>query len=258
MPRSAELAELVTPVQHLGGYLVKRDDLFTAGGSAGGKVRSCLALASSSPDAEGLVTSAARHSPQAAIVAGIARELGLPCAVVHPDAAGELTPELARAQQLGAELRAVRPGYNSVICARARELAAERGWLEIPFGMECAEAVKQNARQARELPLDVPRIVVPVGSGMSLAGILTGMREAGNWTPVLGVMVGADRSGRLDKWAPGDWRTRARLVHCGLPYAKGVDARIGDVELDPIYEAKALRFMRPGDLFWIVGRRENG
>lgn len=265
-PRSAELAaaalavlgELITPVEEHGGYLVKRDDLFRAGGSAGGKVRSCLALARSSPDAEGLVTAAARHSPQAAIVAGIARELGLPCAVVHPDAAGELTPELVRAQQLGAELLAVRPGYNSVICARAREQAAARGWLEIPFGMECAEAVAQNARQARELPRGAPRIVVPVGSGMSLAGILTGMRDAGNWTPVLGVMVGADRSGRLDKWAPGDWRTRARLVHCGLPYQREVHAQIGDIELDPIYEAKALALARPGDLFWIVGRRDHG
>jgi 1-aminocyclopropane-1-carboxylate deaminase/D-cysteine desulfhydrase-like pyridoxal-dependent ACC family enzyme len=260
MPRSAQLAELaglVTPVEEHGGLLVKRDDLFAAGGSAGGKVRSCLALARSVPDVAGLVTAAARHSPQAAIVAGIARELGVPCAVVHPEAAGELTPELVRAQQLGAELIAVRPGYNSVICARAREQGAARGWLEIPFGMECRQAVQQNARQARALP-PAPRIVVPVGSGMSLAGILTGMRDAGNWTPVLGVMVGADRSGRLDKWAPGDWRTRARLVHCGLPYARAVQARIGEVELDPIYEAKALPFARPGDLFWIVGRRDNG
>jgi 1-aminocyclopropane-1-carboxylate deaminase/D-cysteine desulfhydrase-like pyridoxal-dependent ACC family enzyme len=253
-------ADAVTPVQEVAGYLVKRDDLFGAGGSRGGKVRSCLALASSVPDAAGLVTAAARHSPQAAIVAGIARELGLPCAVVHPDAAGELTAELVRAQQLGAELLPVRPGYNSVICARAREQAGRRGWLEIPFGMECSAAVQQNARQARELPaLPAPaRIVVPVGSGMSLAGILTGMRQAGNWTPVLGVMVGADRSRRLDKWAPSDWRTRARLVHCGLPYAREVSARIGDVELDPIYEAKAVPFLRAGDLFWIVGRREHG
>jgi 1-aminocyclopropane-1-carboxylate deaminase/D-cysteine desulfhydrase-like pyridoxal-dependent ACC family enzyme len=246
----------VTPVEEHGGFLVKRDDLFEFGGSAGGKVRSCLALATAGPAPAGLVTSAARHSPQAAIVAGVAAQLGVPCRVHHPEAAGPLTDELARAAQLGAVLVPIRPGYNSVIMKAAREDAAALGWREIPFGMECAEAVGQNARQAAALPRGgYRRLVVPVGSGMSLAGILTGMARAGNWAPVLGVMVGADRRYKLDRWAPPDWRTRAVLAHCGLPYHRAVRAELGGLLLDPIYEAKCAAFLRPGDLLWVVGIR---
>lgn len=250
----------ITPVQEHGGWLVKRDDLFAYGGSCGGKVRSCLALATATKVLpRGLVTSAHRHSPQAAIVAGVAAELGLPCRVHHPASSEPLTPELQRAYELGAELFPVRPGYNSVISKAARE-DAERlvGWREIPFGMECAEAIAENARQAQALPLPAEgyrRIVVPVGSGLSLAGILTGMARAGNWCPVLGVMVGANRVAKLDKWAPPDWRTRVHLVEAGLPYHREVEAELGGLVLDPIYEAKVVRLLRPGDLVWIVGLR---
>jgi 1-aminocyclopropane-1-carboxylate deaminase/D-cysteine desulfhydrase-like pyridoxal-dependent ACC family enzyme len=248
----------ITPLEDRGGYLVKRDDLFTFGGSAGGKVRSCLALATATRSLPaGLVTSAHRHSPQAAIVAGVAAELGLPCRVHYPAAAGPLTPELERAAQLGAVLLPVRPGYNSVISKAARDDAGQLvGWREIPFGMECPEAIEQNARQAEALPIGgYRRVVVPVGSGLSLAGILTGMARACNWAPVLGVMVGADRTGKLDRWAPPDWRTRATLVAAGVPYARSVDGQLGGLALDPIYEAKVLPFLRPGDLLWVVGVR---
>jgi 1-aminocyclopropane-1-carboxylate deaminase/D-cysteine desulfhydrase-like pyridoxal-dependent ACC family enzyme len=259
-PPCATLPDLaaITPIEERGGYLVKRDDLFTFGGSAGGKVRSCLALATATRSLpHGLVTSAHRHSPQAAIVAGVAAELGLPCRVHYPAAAGPLTPELARAAELGAELLPVRPGYNSVLMKAARVDAEQLvGWREIPFGMEAPEAIEQNARQAAALPRDGwRRLVVPVGSGMSLAGILTGLARPGSWAPVLGVMVGADRRYKLDRWAPPDWRTRATLTAAGVPYAKSVDAELGGLLLDPIYEAKAVRFLRPGDLLWVVGIR---
>jgi 1-aminocyclopropane-1-carboxylate deaminase/D-cysteine desulfhydrase-like pyridoxal-dependent ACC family enzyme len=251
--------EDITPLEEHGGYLVKRDDLFGLGGSYGGKVRSCWALATATRSLPaGLVTAAARHSPQAAIVAGIAAELGIGCRVHTAAAAGPLTPELELAEQLGATVLAVRPGYNSVICKAAR-LDADSlvGWREIPFGMECAEAVEQNARQAAALPLGAGyrRIVVPVGSGMSLAGILQGLRRAGNWAPVLGVMVGADRAGRLDRWAPWDWRTRARLCFAGVPYQRAVHEQLDGLVLDPIYEAKCAPFLRRGDLLWVVGVR---
>lgn len=247
----------ITPVEERAGFLVKRDDLFEYGGSAGGKVRSCLALATASdPAPRGLVTSAHRHSPQSAIVAGVAHALGIPCRVHYPASGEEATAELEAALALGAELCPVRPGYNSVITKAAREDAAKRGWLEIPFGMECLHAVEENARQAAALPREgYRRIVVPVGSGMSLAGILTGLRRAGNWTPVLGVMVGADRRYKLDQWAPPDWRTRAMLVASGVPYNRAVHAELDGLLLDPIYEAKCARFLQPGDLLWVVGIR---
>ena len=245
----------VTPVEEHGGYLVKRDDLFAVGGSAGGKARTCLALAAAGAPA-GLVTAGSRQSPQANIVAAVAAQLGVRCRVHVPAAAGPLTPELAAAAGHGAEIVEHRPGHNSVIIARARDDAAARGWLDIPFGMECAEAVRQTAGQVASLPADVTRIVVPVGSGMSLAGILAGLAQAGRDTPVLGVVVGADPARRLGKWAPG-WRGRVQLVKAQQGYHDhAAGTRLGELELDPVYEAKCLPFLRPGDLLWVVGRRE--
>ena len=45
------------------------------------------------------------------------------------------------------------------------------------------------------------------------------------------------------------------LVAAGLPYSQRVRARVGELSLDPIYEAKCVRFLFPGDLLWVVGVR---
>ncbi|KAB7850135.1 pyridoxal-phosphate dependent enzyme [Streptomyces mobaraensis] len=245
----------LTPVEEHGGHLVKRDDLFTVDGSAGGKVRSCLALASA-PGVVGLVTAGSRQSPQVNIVATVARRLGLPCRVHVPKAKGPLTPELEAARAAGADIVEHTPGHNTVIIARAREDASARGWTEIPFGMECATAVEATAAQVANVPRDVQRIVIPVGSGMSLAGVLRGLRDHGlDHIPIVGVSVGANPEKRLDTYAPG-WRSAVSLVHSELDYHQHASkTSLGNLALDPVYEAKCLPFLSPGDLLWVVGRR---
>lgn len=244
----------MTPIETHGGYLVKRDDLFAVGGSRGGKVRTCLALMSQ-PDVTGVVTAGSRHSPQVNIVATIAGRLGLPCRVHVPS--GEMTPELIAATEAGAEVVQHTPGYNNVIIKRARDDADTLGWTNIPFGMECPEAVVQTARQTANLTTVTPtRIVVPVGSGMSLAGILAGLASNGIRIPVIGVVVGADPTERLNIYAPSSWPTMVTLVKSTYEYAEHhPDPTLGDLDLDPVYEAKCLPFLEPGDLLWVVGRR---
>lgn len=247
--------DALTPVQRVGSVWLKRDDLCEVAGVRGGKVRTCWQLAQG---AKGLVTAGSRSSPQVNIVAHIARELGVPCRVHVPQ--GELAPEVYAAAMAGAVVVQHPAGYNSVIVARARADAAERGWKEIPFGMECEEAVAATARQVRNLPWgEFDHIVVPVGSGMSLAGILTGLEQQGQQlTPVVGVCVGADPTGRLLRWAPLGWQPRpVTLVQASTPYHHAVDNLfIGDVLLDPIYEAKAAAYVGPRDLLWLVGIRQ--
>lgn len=245
----------LTPVEEHGDYWVKRDDLFRVAGGAGGKARTCLTLARTATG--GLVTAGSRQSPQVNIVAGIAATLGIACRVHVPATKGSLTPELVAAQAAGAEIVQHRPGHNTVIIARAREDAKDHGWTEIPFGMECWEAVHATAAQVRNLPADATRLVVPVGSGMSLAGILTGLTETGRAVPVLGVIVGADPTKRLDTYAPPDWRDRVELAESGLDYHQHApQTTLGPITLDPVYEAKCLPFLQPGDVLWVVGCRE--
>lgn len=247
-----------TPIERRDGVWIKRDDDYVFAGQAGGKVRSCRVLAAG---ANGLITASARSSPQQLIVASIAQRLGVPCRL-HVPWAGKESDTLTRARALGAEVIEHRPGYNTVVVARAREDAEQHpGWRLVPFGMECEEAVEQTAGQVASLEAmpELPqRIVVPVGSGMSLAGILAGLAgsERLSAIPVIGVKVGADPVKRLDQWAPPGWRDAATLLDSGLPYeTPAPDTAWAGLELDPWYEAKCLPFLRAGDLLWVVGTR---
>lgn len=202
------------------------------------------------------MTAGSRASPQVNIVAQIARELGIPCRLHTPQ--GALAPEVQAAVASGAKLIQHPAGYNNVIIARAREDAAALGWREIPFGMECQVAVDETARQVENVPASAARLVMPVGSGMSLSGVLWGLRRRGLQIPVLGIVVGADPVKRLDRYAPPGWRSMVTLQPSGLDYhapAPRSFQQLGGITLDPIYEAKCVPFLRAGDLFWIVGVR---
>jgi hypothetical protein len=119
--------------------------------------------------------------------------------------------------------------------------------------------VRQTAGQVQQLP-PLKRVVVPVGSGMSLAGVLWGLQQANPLllTPgrVVGVVVGASPLQRLDKYAPAGWRAYTTLVPAGMPYHQpAANLNLGPLQLDPIYEAKCLPHLEQGDLLWVVGVR---
>ncbi len=244
-------AAALTPVTAGEGIWLKRDDAFEIHGARGGKVRACLAYAQKRPGA--LVTASARVSPQSFCVAAVAGALGRACRV-HT-AWGNATPELARARALGASIIAHRPGYTSVITRRATDDASQGEAVLIPFGMACAEAIEATASQTSNLPDQVNRLVMPVGSGVSLAGVLWGLKQSARRLPILGVVVGAAPTKRLDQWAPSDWREDVTLIDAGVAYERPASVSIGGVTLDPIYEAKCAQFLADGDCLWIVGCR---
>lgn len=250
---------MLTPIEQHGPITCKRDDLFEIAGVRGGKVRTCWAL---SAGADGLVTAGSRSSPQANIVAHIAQHLGIPARIHTPT--GELFPEILQAKECGAEIVQHPAGYNSVIIARAHADAQQRGWTEIPFGMECWEAVKQTRSQVENLPPEIKRWVVPVGSGMSLCGIVTGIMD--KFSPeeapkILGVQVGANPEGRWRTFMPMGWQDYVDVVPFPGDYHKphavtGAPALwLKDIVLDLYYEAKAAQYLQAGDGFWLVGVR---
>lgn len=259
------VAEQHTPVQRHGDIWLKRDDLYTYAGVYGGKVRSCRALCEDAIGRgyRGVVTAGSRHSPQVEIVAHVGKAMGLPVRCHVP--AGPSTPQIESAEAQGATILRHRPGHNSVIVRRAKDDAVAQGWYEIPFGMECDQAVWATAAEVDNLPvggtgdmLTGPlRIVVPVGSGMTLAGITWGFDRTpyAEHLPILGVCVGADPAKRLKRYAHPFAMRDVELVHSTLPYHEHVEGKVHGVQLDPVYEAKCLPYLRPGDLLWIVGRR---
>lgn len=274
----------ITPVEQLEPALwVKRDDLYEVAGVRGGKARTCYHLASQ-PGALGLVTAGSRSSPQVNIVAHVARHLNLPCRVHTPT--GELSPEVLQAREAGAEVIQHKGGYNTTIIARARDDAKRLGWVNIPFGMECFEATEQTSLQVESLcglvaEGSVERIVVPVGSGMSLCGILHGVEKYALWDAglksVLGVRVGSDPTKRLLNYGPRDSMFgsglgqslvpsylasgRLGLLDSGTDYHQPAPEshvlRWSGLVLDPHYEAKCVPHLRSGDLLWVVGVRRS-
>lgn len=245
----------VTPVEKHGDVWMKREDFYCFGGVRGAKVRTCMMLVERARDAGvGVVTAGARQSPQVNFVAQIAAAMGVKCRAHVPS--GAMTPELLAARSAGAEIVQHEAGYNTVIVARAREDAAATGWVEIPYGMESPEAVEFTKPQVANIPAGVKRIVNAVGSGMTLAGILWGLVEAGRDIPVLAVCVGHPPLERLDRHAPPGWRDMVEILdHSSDYHDEAKHASFDGVLLDPYYEAKCVDSLRPGDLLWVSAIR---
>jgi len=242
-------ALVVTPVQRIDHVWVKRDDLYHVAGVNGGKAHACWALSQGAP---GLVSGGSRVSPQIVIVASVAKALGVPCEV-HSARGKTLLPNQERAVALGAQLVQHRAGYLNVVEYRAKARAAALGWRFIPFGMADAAVVGLTARQVVNVPEEARRIVVPVGSGLSLAGVLIGLQFIGRVVPVLGVVVGRDPARVLNKFAPQSWGSVVKLVCAEGAYNVPVAGVLGSVALAVLYEAKCLPFLQSGDLLWVVG-----
>lgn len=243
----------LTPIERHGDFWFKRDDLFVVGEANGGKVRAMLRMLDG---ARGVVACGSRESTQIARAAQVAQVLGLPCRVHTAASSGADTSEIAAARTAGAEVVSHRPGYLTVVKARAREDAKKLGWKEIPWGLEAREAMPPTIAQVSELPVGARRLVVTVGSGMTFSALLHGLRQREISIPVLGVMVGGDPRERIARFAPRAWWKGAELVKAREPYAKEAPVtNVGELQLDPIYEAKTIPWLRPDDLLWIVGIR---
>lgn len=248
----------LTPVEYYEkeGIWLKRDDLFEVCGVRGGKSRAAYQVIQQLIN-EGyttIVTAGSRQSPQCEIVSYICEDLGVECKVFMPRGAETSVIKHINENKC-TEIIRVNCGYNNVIIARAREYAEDRGFGYVPFGMECAENVEITSKQVSNLPKDMKRLVMPVGSGMSMSSVVTGLVREGISVPVLGVRVGKDPSKILSEYAQGLEFLEYEIVTSSVDYHTNVDAYVGDVNLDPVYEAKCKEFLQEGDCLWVVGHR---
>jgi 1-aminocyclopropane-1-carboxylate deaminase/D-cysteine desulfhydrase-like pyridoxal-dependent ACC family enzyme len=268
----------LTPFQRFGCWY-KRDDLFQPYADvplSGGKVRQARALPRRNRERirdefDGVVlTATGVHSPQGLIIARVALDFGFRCVlfVGATDASALARHAMLRTavERFGAELdTSARVAYEPALAVaqeRWRERHDGRGYV-VRFGINLEDdpdaILGSTAAQVANVPDSVERIVVPVGAGVTAAGVLLGARERASHATIVAVQVaGYDRREELDRMsdgAPYEWHAIE-----GVPYARHVRADVApDFGLDPIYEAKAWRWLREHEradesvAFWVVG-----
>lgn len=116
----------------------------------------------------------------------------LSCVVAYPQSRNHgPSASVQAAHALGAALIPV-PSNIVAICYRqaSNQIAQRGGWI-VPFGFDCPEAVQAVEAEAHTVPAELVQggtVVVPCGSGITLAGLLRGLE--GKPARIIGVSVG--------------------------------------------------------------------
>tara|TARA_Y100000034_G_scaffold64850_1_gene78491 strand:- start:193 stop:1092 length:900 start_codon:yes stop_codon:yes gene_type:complete len=279
----------LTPVEKHRDMWFKRDDYFKPFVDfevCGGKVRQCMSLILENrkyieTECESTVATASSvHSPQAVIVARVAKEYGYKSIVgignttVPKAISKHRTIQLA--SLLGAEIVVLSEtqGFNNVLYSNLQKLKEERPFFEIHFGFQArtqkASIVGSIAEQVRNIPDEVTTLVVPMGSGITFCGILSGVIKFGLFDRkdfrLVGIQpFGYDKrkliSESVDEYSPlyghrYDFYVGNYSYHTKFEYNVSPD-----FELDNIYESKAFHMMFRDNIvtdkervcYWVIG-----
>lgn len=276
--RAVRDVDELTPIDWHDGIAYKRDDLllpFDDIDLSGGKVRQSLQLVRHKLDeirqrhSSTLLTATGVHSPQGLIVARCAAHFELRCVVFI----GATTRERALSQhRLMRETArfadiddSTKIGYETAMRATVDKHHARHGGYVVRFGMnlddDASAIVGSTAAQCRNVPPQITTVVIPVGAGITAAGVIDGVRTyCPNVDRIVCVQIaGYDRRKTIDRI------TRHHdydfVSSTAYPYARLVRRWVAPgFLLDPIYEAKAHEYMtkhlqtpRGATLFWVIG-----
>lgn len=281
----------LTPVEERNGLVYKREDLFRLpNGVNGSKLRACYHLIERAADAGAstIVSASSVLSPQAAMSATVAADFGLSSITF----VGGTTPEKARkhasirlAAETGSEVRTIAAvGFNPTIQAAADRFVGEtEGAWKMPYGISVPNSdgpaaveafLRVGGEQVANLPDEIEDLVVPFGSGNTLAGILYGLDKvripAGLRRLHLPV-IGPDREAyvaerlRLAGAAYPDVEVVKYPIHPDFAtYGRRMPETADGIRFHPTYEGKIVRYFnltapefwtrRDGrTALWIVG-----
>lgn len=259
-----------TPVENRNGLWYKREDLLVgAHGVNGAKYRAChhLILQAALDGATRVVSAASVLSPQSAMAAVVARDLGLDCTII----VGGTTPEkavkhksIAIAAEAGADITAIPVGYNPALQKASLAASQEPGVWRLPYGIttpteadidEVEAFLNVGGAQVQNLPAEVETLVVPFGSGNTGAGILYGLHKYGppaNLKKLVLMGIGPDRQSwvgdRLKTFQKTLVPEGIELQHVSLhptwaTYGDRMPETLDGIVMHPTYEGKVVRFL---------------
>ena len=289
VPRVA-LRQAVTPIEQVEHRLwIKRDDL-TAAAIGGNKVRALELLLGGIEARERIVTAGARGSTHALSTAILARALGADTLVAWwPQEMNDVASAVSRRLDGEAERRRFANPLFAMAWLEWRRLRGDR---VIPAGgtsplgiLGHVNAALELAQQVREGAMPMPqRLVVPLGTGGTAAGLALGFTLAGLRTTIIAARVVprvVGRASRVRRLMRATQRLIGRLtgehvdlkptvdiqvlesVYGGaygrpLPGADAIAGRLPPaIRVDPTYSAKAfvaaVDAARDADtLFWMT------
>lgn len=259
--------EGLTPVDRMGNFYVKREDLahwVSLDLPSGSKVRQYLKMANTCtgppqgdaiyyPPCPPCIVGCSANSCQQIYVAATARTLDTK-GIIYVPSRKHRTSATAYCDFMGAEIVYVKPGYLSVVRARAKARAKE---LRQVVGWNPELAIEDTAQQCSNIPDDVKRIVVASGSGLTAAGILRGLQR--NMRQISLIVVATSSQGTH---ANIEAKAKVPYIHHMVritpvsPYDAYVCARLPDgTPMDPFYSAKTIKYLQQGDMLWPPGLR---
>lgn len=226
----------------------------------------------------GVVSAQSVLSPQSSICATLAEELGMTCTLVFGASKPETVvkhPNVAVAIRAGARVDTTpRVAYNGVIQPYAARLAGVLGAWQLPYAIsppadaspsELRAFLSVNGAQALDLPRGLKTLVIPFGSGNTVAGLLYGLAThgTGDLQTLVLAGVGPDRS----KWLE-DCLERAGVsgilnkldiqkisLHPKFAvYSDKMPETIDDIVMHPTYEGKVVRYLNQTRPDWWAAR----
>lgn len=275
----------LTPVQQRGNYYFKRDDLYRPypfSPMNGSKLRQCQLLVEKNIEKaqKGIITGTSVLSPQAAIVATIAKAHNVPCKIMY----GGTTNELLLKKKypvvclsLGADVEVVsKMAYTSVLTARAEEYAKQNDMLLIRYGFDLMNNLDvflgSVANQVQNLP-QVDNLVVTIGSSITILGILMGIAKYHvKIGKIYGIGCAPNRMEKIRTYADaikeqeGVTLPLDRLHYIdafneikGYKYEQTMKEEYMGIKFHPRYEAKTFHWLRNHNLegstlMWITGK----
>lgn len=255
----------LTPIEKVGDYFIKRDDLFCINGAYGGKARVISKVINDMDKSKSpiVVTCGSRDSRQCEAMARICDKYKIECHIFMPN--GKETPVINAIKNIKtATIHHTKVGYNNVVISNAKSWAHNNCAKYIPFGLEFQDAIDINMRQVKNIPPEVKRIIVPCGGGMNMASIIKGIEcFLTQDIKVVGIVVGKDPTNTLERFIGSkntifSSNTNYELVKSNVEYhQKAKITNFCGIELDDVYEAKCIPFIERGDLLWIVGKRDD-
>lgn len=199
---------------------------------------------------DGIVTCGSRESIQTVAFAQVCDILNIPCEIHIPK--GKDTDSILKLENTNCNIIREKVGYNNVLNAHARDNAKANGYKFIQLGMLCDEAftlIGQNVDLIIPYLNDIKRIVIPVGSGTTLIGIANELYYRGIDIPIIGVMCGMDATKNISN---NIYNNNVILTKSNVKYHVEKNVEFYGINVNPIYEAKCIPYLKDGDLFYIV------